>query len=119
MDSKKLAASAAMAGALGLSALGVVSGVAQAKPHDDPWPPVPVICPGGPGVNCNGPGTPIPPGLGTPPPGHAGDPAYYGLPTVWAPDGVWWPAQNLVWNDVVSQWGVWWWDQFFPFPQQP
>ena len=39
MNPKKIAAGAAMAGALGFSALGV-SGIAQAKPHDpDPCLP--------------------------------------------------------------------------------
>ena len=121
---KKLAAGAAMAGALGFSALGIGNGIAQAKPHPGPpippIPGIPLVCPGGPGVNCNGPGTPLPPGWGgvTPPPGHWGDPAYYGLPTTWAPD--WVPrAQNVVWNNDLAQWGIWWLDQFIPLPPPP
>jgi hypothetical protein len=104
MKLKKIAASAAMAGALGSAVLGVGAGLAQADPHG-PNPPGPG-CVGGPGVNCNGPGTPLPPGQqGFPPPGHYNDPVGYGYPPTWIPPGD--PmAYPVVFNPGVNAWGV-------------
>ncbi|OBK19469.1 hypothetical protein [Mycobacterium asiaticum] len=104
MKLNRLAATAAMAGALGSAALGVGSGMAQADPNG-PNPPVPG-CVGGPGVNCNGPGTPLPPGQrGAPPPGHYNDPIGYGLPAVWMPPGS--PiSYPVVFNPAANEWGV-------------
>jgi hypothetical protein len=127
MNSKKLAAGAAMVGALAFSALGL-SDVAQAKPHD-PGPCIPgVDCwgPGDPpGHNPFGPpgqvmqGNPYVPGLTGVPPGHWNDPAWAGLPTTWLPAnwidlGIPGPL-DLVWNPDLAAWGVWWADQFIPF----
>ncbi len=65
------------------------------------------ICSGGPGANCNGPGSPLPPGQnGFPPPGHYNDPGRYGLPAVWAPDPADGPQLPVVFNPAVNQWGV-------------
>lgn len=122
----KIAASAAIAGALGSAALGIGAGMAQADPQGPnvpgpnvPGPNVPgqgpnvpgpvpgqPICNGGPGVNCNGPGTPLPPGQrGFPPPGHYNDPIGYGLPARWMPPGQ--PGDYpVVFNPAVNQWGV-------------
>lgn len=118
MKLNKMAATAAMAGALGSAALGIAAGVAQADP-DGPNVPGPVpgpnvpgpgqvpVCHGGPGTNCNGPGTPLPPGQrGAPPPGHYNDPVGYGLPATWSPPEF--PDGNypVVYNPTVSAWGV-------------
>ncbi len=132
MNLNKIAATAAMAGGLGAAALGVGAGFAQADPHGPgpgpnvPGPNVPgvpdrdgpgqgpsvpaqPICNGGPGFNCNGPGTPLPPGQhGAPPPGHYNDPVGYGLPPTWVPpvgdpDGAQLP---LVYNPDAGAWGV-------------
>jgi hypothetical protein len=108
MNVKTIAAGAAMAGAVGLGALGFGSGLAQADPHNPPPPPPIPFCTGGPGVNCNGPGTPLPPGQrGAPPPGHWNDPVGYGYPATWIPpnQGVTVPLP-LVWNPDVGAWGV-------------
>jgi hypothetical protein len=123
MKLNKFAATAVLAGALGSAGLGIGAGLAQADPQipgpgpNVPGPDVPgqnvpghvpglPICNGGPGVNCNGPGTPLPPGQGGfPPPGHYNDPVGYGLPAVWGPDldG---PQFPVVFNPAVNQWGV-------------
>lgn len=106
MKLNKFAATAAMAGALGSAALGIGAGLAQADPNG-PNPPGPVPgCTGGPGVNCNGPGTPLPPGQrGFPPPGHYNDPIGYGYPARWIPPGQ--PVDYpVVFNPAVNQWGV-------------
>ncbi|GAB3031831.1 hypothetical protein [Mycobacterium bourgelatii] len=104
MTLKKFAAGAAMAGGFALGAFGLGAGVAQADPNI-PGIPGPV-CPGGPGVNCNGPGTPLPPGQhGFPPPGHYNDPVSYGLPATWvAPNTN--VALPVVFNPSVGAWGV-------------
>ncbi|OBG18792.1 hypothetical protein [Mycobacterium sp. 852002-51057_SCH5723018] len=131
MKLNKLAATAAMAGALGSAALGIGAGFAQADPNGPnvpgpgpnvPGPNVPgpdqqpgpgyvpgqPICNPGPGANCNGPGSPLPPGQhGAPPPGHYNEPARYGLPPTWHnpqgyPDG----DYPVVFNPAVNQWGV-------------
>lgn len=127
MNMKKMAAGAAMAGALGFSALGF-SGVAQAKPHS-PDPCIPVVncwVPGDPpGHNPYGPpgqvkkGNPAVAGLTGVPPGHWGDPTYVGLPRTWLPYnwmnlGIPYPL-NVVWNPDLEDWGVWWANQFFPY----
>ncbi|KUI46486.1 hypothetical protein AU198_02475 [Mycobacterium sp. GA-1199] len=99
MEIKKLAATTAMAGALGLSAFALGSGLAQADPpRPDPGPH--------PGISHWGPGDPPghnpfgPPGQvkkapeivdGVPnplygvPPGHWDNPARLGIPDVWLP----------------------------------
>ncbi|WP_082978561.1 hypothetical protein [Mycobacterium sp. 1081908.1] len=129
MKLNKIAATAAMAGGLGSAAL-IGAGFAQADPGPNvpgpgpnvPGPNVPgpgqvpgpnlpgqPICNGGPGVNCNGPGTPLPPGQNNfPPPGHYNDPGSYGLPATWIPpvgdpDGTQLP---VVFNPQLGQWGV-------------
>jgi hypothetical protein len=128
MNVKKIAAGAAMAGALGFSAVGF-GGVAQAKPHD-PGPCVPwVDCwvPGvdPPGHNPFGPpgqvmqGNPWVPGLTGVPPGHWGDPTLVGLPPTWLPRnwielGIPGPL-DVVWNPDLAAWGVWWAEQFIPY----
>jgi len=109
MKLKRIAASAAMAGAITTGALGFGAGLAQADPHGPnppgPNPPGP-ICLGGPGVNCNGPGTPLPPGQrGFPPPGHYNDPISYGLPPTFIPVGFNTPFP-VVFNPDVGAWGV-------------
>lgn len=85
MDMKKLTASVATAGLLGLGGLGIAAGVAQADPPANPGNssgqgngngngnvPRPDLITG-PGVNAGAPGNPLPPGLGyLPPPGHGG-----------------------------------------------
>jgi hypothetical protein len=125
MKLSKIAATAAMTGALGSAALGIGAGFAQADPNgpnvpgpnvpgpdvpgpnqNPPGPYVPgqPVCNGGPGVNCNGPGSPLPPGHDrTPPPGHYNEPTSYGLPPTWDYDGQQLP---LVFNPDVGQWGV-------------
>ncbi|HTX96445.1 MAG TPA: hypothetical protein VME67_17220 [Mycobacterium sp.] len=134
MNLNKTAATAAMVGGLGAAALGIGAGFAQADPGPNvpgPGPNVPgpnapgvpdrdgpgqgpdvpgqPICNGGSGVNCNGPGTPLPPGQrGAPPPGHYNDPGSYGLPATWVPpvgdpDG---RALPVVYNPDLGQWGV-------------
>jgi hypothetical protein len=125
-----------MAGALGSAALGIGAGFAQADPNgpnvpgpnvpgpnvpgpgpnvpgpnqNGPGPYVPgqPICNGGPGVNCNGPGSPLPPGHDrTPPPGHYNEPARYGLPPTWNPPGPYPPGEYpVVFNPDMNQWGV-------------
>ena len=126
MKIKNIAASAAMAGALGLGALAIGGGVAQADPH--PWPPIPPV-PGPPGQNPWGPPgqvkkDPVIGGVWNPlygvPPGHWDDPAYFGLPTVWLPPGV--PGLvdplRVVFNPDFPSWGVWVNpDLFIPLPQ--
>ncbi len=123
MNLNKFAATAAMAGALGSAALGIGAGLAQADPNGPnvpgpnvpgpnvpgpgqvPGPAVPV-CNGGPGVNCNGPGAPLPPGQrGAPPPGHYNDPGGYGYPARWTPPGQ--PGDYpVVFNPAANAWGV-------------
>lgn len=91
MDMKKLTASVATAGLLGLGGVGVAAGLAQAEPPSNPGnssgqgngngngngqgngnAPRPDVVTG-PGVNAGAPGNPLPPGLGyLPPPGHGG-----------------------------------------------
>lgn len=89
MDMKKLTASVATAGLLGLGGLGLATGLAQADPPANPGnngngngnngqgngngnAPRPDVVTG-PGVNAGDPGNPLPPGLGyLPPPGHGG-----------------------------------------------
>jgi hypothetical protein len=72
-------------------------------------PGQPICNPGAPGVNCNVPGSPLPPGQnGFPPPGHYNDPGRYGLPATWIPpvgdpDGTQLP---VVFNPDLGQWGV-------------
>jgi hypothetical protein len=101
MRLNKIATSTVIAGALTSGALGLGAGLAQAHPND-PWVPG---C-NGPGVNCNGPGNPLPPGhRGAPPPGHWNDPVGYGLPASWNPPNV--PGEYpVVWNPNASAWGV-------------
>jgi hypothetical protein len=112
----KIAAGAAVAGALGLGAIGG-AGFAQAKPHDPgPCDVLGADCwvPGDPpGHNPFGPpgqvmkGDPYVPGLTGVPPGHWGE--------VWAP----WPGAPdlpVVWNNDILAWGVWLADQFIPLP---
>lgn len=105
MEIKKLAATTAMAGALGLSAFALGSGLAQADPGPK-WPNIPgPPNPPGPVVSNWVPGDPPghnpfgPPGqvkkdptigvLPNPfygvPPGHWDDPARLGIPDVWLP----------------------------------
>lgn len=104
MRLRRMAAAAALGGGLGAAGLGLGAGVAQADPAPNP-PPVP-ICPGGPGVNCNGPGSPLPPGQrGAPPPGHWNDPVRYGIPATWTPPNSS-TAYPVVWNPDASAWGV-------------
>jgi hypothetical protein len=131
MTMKKIAAGTALAGALGLAALGIGSGFAQADPKV-PNPPIPgddFWKPGPPGHNPFGPpgqvkkdryldnGAPNP--FYGVPPGHWDDPAYFGLPTVWLPEGI--PGVTaplpLVFNPDATAWGVWIPDGvFIPFP---
>lgn len=122
MNVTRIAAAAAMAGALGLGVVGIGSGVAQADPHGPgPFPPIPPI-PGPPGHNPYGPpgqvmkGNPVVPGLTGVPPGHWNDPAWAGLPVVWAPAdwiqlGIPGP-QPVVFNAELNVWGIWWNSQF-------
>lgn len=129
MTMKKIMAGTAMAGALGLAALGLGAGIAQADPkgpgpgHDDIW------LPGDPpGHNPFGPPGqvkkdpflgPVPNPFYGVPPGHWDDPAYFGLPTVWLPPdipGVTEPLP-LVFNPDTTAWGVWIpGGVFIPFP---
>ncbi|WP_297698919.1 hypothetical protein [Mycobacterium sp.] len=133
MRLNRIAAGAVVAGALTSGALGIGAGLAQADPNGPnvpgpvPGPNVPgpgpipgqnvpgpgplpgqgmPICNAGPGVNCNGPGTPLPPGQnGFPPPGQYNDPIGYGLPAHWMPPGQ--PGDYpVVFNPAVNQWGV-------------
>ncbi|WP_297594464.1 hypothetical protein [Mycobacterium sp.] len=133
MRLNRIAAGAVVAGALTSGALGLGAGLAQADPNGPnvpgpvPGPNVPgpgpipgqnvpgpgplpgqgmPICNAGPGVNCNGPGTPLPPGQnGFPPPGQYNDPIGYGLPAHWMPPGQ--PGDYpVVFNPAVNQWGV-------------
>lgn len=142
---KRLAAGTAMAGALGMSALG--AGVSQADP-DIPIPPLPGIpgpvVPGNvnpavwvpgmpPGQNPFGPPGQVMkmqtldiPGVGEVanpffgvPPGHWGDVAYLNPQNiVWLPPGF--PdlttPLNLVWNATADAWGVFVGDVFVPYP---
>ena len=140
MEIKKLAATTAMAGALGFAAFGLGNGLAQADPKfpGPPNPPGPgngeVWLPGDPpGHNPFGPpgqvkkqptinGVPNP--FFNVPPGHWDDPAFVGLPGVWLPpiellpDGV--PGLTeplpLVFNPHVPAWGVWVNGVFVPYP---
>ncbi|SEH62006.1 hypothetical protein SAMN04489835_2102 [Mycolicibacterium rutilum] len=121
MKITKLAATTAMAGALGLSVFGLGSGLAQADPkfpgpnppgHDDIWVPGDP-----PGHNPFGPPGQVkkwdplntPPGHWGDPGEHWNDPAYFGLPVVWLPPGI--PGVtaplNVVWNPGPAAWGVW------------
>ncbi|MCV7344413.1 hypothetical protein [Mycolicibacterium rhodesiae] len=101
MEIKKIAASAATAGVLGLGGLGLGMGFAHADPHGPGPQPIPGHSenndnrgPGqwpttvtGPGVNAGTPGNPLPPGHGfLPPPGHYGP----------------MPADNVYYPDVPS-----------------
>src|SRR5437588_445695 len=130
MRLNRFAATAVMAGALGSAALGIGAGFAQADPNGPnvpgpnvPGPQVPgpgqvpapgqPICNAGPGVNCNGPGTPLPPGQrGAPPPGHYNDPIGYGYPSTWQ-------NQPVVWDPAQNAWGVWVNGVFVPAPPAP
>ncbi|BBZ69652.1 hypothetical protein [Mycobacterium paraseoulense] len=132
MKLNTIAAGAVMAGTITSAAFGIGAGLAQAEPGGHgpgpnvPGPNVPgvpdrdgpgqapyvpgqPICNGGPGANCNGPGSPLPPGQDRfPPPGHYDDPGRYGLPTTWVPpvgdpDGTRLP---LVFNPQYNAWGV-------------
>lgn len=99
MTLKKFVAGAAMTGGLAFGAFGLGAGIAQADPHGP-------NCNNGPGVNCNQPGSPLPPGQnGFPPPGHYNDPISYGLPATWIA-----PNTNVelpvVFNPDVGAWGV-------------
>lgn len=102
MRLNRIAAGAVMAGTITSAAFGIGAGVAQA----DPQGPNPPGCVGGPGVNCNGPGTPLPPGQhGFPPPGHYNDPVGFGYPARWTPPGQ--PGDYpVVFNPATNQWGV-------------
>jgi hypothetical protein len=129
-----LAATSAMAGALGFAALGIGSGLAQAGPHGpNPHPPVPgddVWLPGDPpGHNPIGPPgqvkkdpwvNGVPNALYGVPPGHWDDPAYFGIPTTWLPPdipGVTGPLR-VVFNPGATAWGVWVNDGLFvPLPR--
>jgi hypothetical protein len=140
VEFKKLAATTAMAGALGFAAFSVASGAAHADPKwPAPNPPGPghgdIWVPGDPpGHNPFGPpgqvkqqplvnGVPNP--LYNVPPGHWNDPAYVGLPINWIPPiellpagipGVTGPLP-LVFNPAVPAWGVWVNDNVFvPYP---
>jgi hypothetical protein len=130
MRIKKVAAGAAVVGALGFGALGIASGAAQAKPHYPGPPPIPVVPDvwlrgDPPGHNPYGPpgqvmnGNPVVPGLTGVPPGHWGDPVSVGLPPVWLP-GNWVDLgipvpQPVVLNADLGVWGIWWNDAFIPF----
>ncbi|OBH19054.1 hypothetical protein A9X03_18840 [Mycobacterium sp. E1715] len=132
MNLSKITAGTIMAGTITSAALGIGAGIAQAGPDGPnvpnpgiPGPNVPggdrddlpgqhvpgqPICnPGAPGVNCNVPGSPLPPGHDNfPPPGHYNDPGRYGLPATWVPpvgdpDGAQLP---VVFNPDLGQWGV-------------
>lgn len=133
MNLNKITATVAMAGGLGAAAFGIGAGFAQADPGPNvpgPGPNVPgpnmpgdrdlpghgqlpgqgwPVCNGGPGANCNGPGSPLPPGQnGFPPPGQYNDPGRSGLPATWIPpvgdpDGTQLP---VVFNPELGQWGV-------------
>lgn len=131
MKLNRIAAGAVMAGTITSAAFGIGAGLAQADPNGPnvpgpnvPGPNVPgpngpnvrgpghlpppgvPICNGGPGANCNAPGTPLPPGQrGAPPPGHYNDPIGYGLPARWMPPGesVDYP---VVYNPAANAWGV-------------
>ncbi|KUI35431.1 hypothetical protein AU195_11270 [Mycobacterium sp. IS-1496] len=135
MKIKTLAATSAMAGALGFAAMGIGTGLAQAEPNGPkPNPPVPgddVWLPGDPpGHNPFGPpgrvmNAPeavdgVPNWLNGVPPGHWDDPAYFGIPTTWLPPGI----PNLpaplpvVFNPDATAWGVWVNDgRFIPLPR--
>jgi hypothetical protein len=105
MKLKRIAGSAAIAGAITTGALGFSAGLAQADPHGPNIPGPPGIC-SGPGVNCNGPGSPLPPGHnGFPPPGHWNDPVRFGLPPTFRPPGVD-VDLPVVFNAQVGAWGV-------------
>ncbi|QNI09445.1 hypothetical protein GAN17_13120 [Mycobacterium kubicae] len=60
----------------------------------------------GPGANCLGPGSPLPPGQnGFPPPGHYNDPVRYGQPaTYFVPQYN--QAFPVVFNPDAGAWGV-------------
>ncbi|KUI32989.1 hypothetical protein AU196_11780 [Mycobacterium sp. IS-1742] len=134
MKIKTLAATSAMAGALGFAAMGLGTGVAQAEPNGPkPNPPVPgddVWLPGDPpGHNPFGPPGQVmkDPAVGVAPnplygvpPGHWDDPAYFGIPTVWLPPGIPGVTEPLrvVFNPAVTAWGVWVNDGLFvPLPR--
>jgi hypothetical protein len=121
MTLKEFAAGAATAGVLGLAAVGVGAGLAQADPPDNPWPPIP-----GPGVNAGEPGNPLPPGRNfLPPPGHGGPmpqeriefltPPPWVLVPVLPPLGTppapalpdWADGLPVFWNPDLGAWGVW------------
>lgn len=131
VEIKKLAATAVMAGALGFTAFGMGSGMAQADPkwpvpnppgNDDVW------LPGDPpGHNPFGPPGQVKKDLFlNVPPGHWDDPAYIGLPANWIPPidllpegipGVTDPLP-LVFNPDAGAWGVWLNNNtvFIPYP---
>lgn len=129
MKIKTLAATSAMAGALGFAAMGIGSGFAHADPK--PNPPVPghdVWRPGDPpGHNPFGPPGQVKkdPALGIlpnplygVPPGHWDDPGYFGIPTTWLPPNYWGPPLRVVFNPNVTAWGVWINDGLFvPLPR--
>ena len=133
MNLKRVAITAATAGAMGIAALGLGTGMAQAKPHQ-PGPPIPPIpVPGHvadwgpPGHNPWGPPGQVtkdplaygaPPYLEGVPPGHWGNPELYGLPGWWIPRDLVNVVKNplkVVWDPNAVAWGVWWADRFIPF----
>jgi hypothetical protein len=126
MKLKNIAGTAVIAGAMSAGALGIGAGIAQADPGphfpgpnipgpnipgpdiDTPGPPGPNVNPvcWGPGANCFGPGSPLPPGQhGFPPPGHWNDPVRFGLPPTFRPAGVD-VDLPVVFNAAVGSWGV-------------
>ncbi|MCV7282542.1 hypothetical protein H7J88_23180 [Mycolicibacterium flavescens] len=120
MKIRTFAAGTAIAGALGLSAIGLGTGLATADPKPGPNPPGhdDIWLPGDPpGHNPFGPPGQVkkwdplqtPPGHWGDPGEHWNDPAYFGLPVVWLPPnipGVTAPL-NVVWNPGSAAWGVW------------
>lgn len=136
MDMKKLTASVATAGLLGLGGLGMATGLAQADPPANPGnangqgngngnAPRPEAVTG-PGVNAGAPGNPLPPGLGyLPPPGHGGpqpqntivlpETPSWVITQVLPPEGAplqpelpdWAEGLSVVWNPDLEVWGVW------------
>jgi len=111
MSFTKIAAQAALTGALGAVALGLGAGLAGADPHGPPGPPWVPGDVSGPGANVGGPGNPLPPGQGyQPPPGHSAQ--IDDVIPVWAPPPPpppsWAPWLPVVWNADLPGWGVWW-----------
>jgi hypothetical protein len=110
---KTTAAKAALAGALGVAAMGLGAGLAHAEPPLPPPPPWPVPAPDyGPGANYGARGNPLPPGQGyLPPPGHGG-PTPNAVAPLWAPPAppppYWAPWLPVEWNWELNALGVWW-----------